>query len=81
MNGQTEDGQTDGWTDRRMDRQIDGQTDGLTDRWMDRKMDGQTAGQTFRWTDVKKPKNDIRLFFFRRSCQREKKIIIGLNVE
>ena len=34
-------GQTDVWTDRRMDRQTYEQTDGWTDRRMDRQTDGQ----------------------------------------
>ena len=39
------DGQTDGWTDGRMDSWMDGQTDGWTDGRMDNWMDGRTDGR------------------------------------
>ncbi len=37
------DGQTEGWTDRRMDRQNDTQKDGQTEGWTDRQLDRQTT--------------------------------------
>ncbi len=46
MDGQTEGGQREGWTDRRMHREKDGQREGWTDRRMDRQTEGLTDRQT-----------------------------------
>jgi hypothetical protein len=43
IDGQTDDGQTDRWTNRQMNKQIDGQTDRWTNRQIEKQKDGQTS--------------------------------------
>ncbi len=66
---------TDGWIDRRMDRQTDGQTDGWIDRLVDsgqtddqiyrrkieRWMNKQTDGQTEGWINIMMGRQRIQL--------------------